>query len=66
MRPTVRAASAAVLDAAAADLAALAPLTDTSAGQHALLSALRALSYLPTQPISGPANPTTDANRQSR
>ena len=85
-----RAASAAVLDAAAADLAALAPLTDTSAGQHALLSALRArvaqqqsiveytqahaaaaaglraLSYQPTQPISGPDNPTTDASRQSR
>jgi peptidoglycan DL-endopeptidase CwlO len=37
-----RAASGAVLDAAAADLAALAPLCDTPGGQHALLSALRA------------------------
>jgi peptidoglycan DL-endopeptidase CwlO len=37
-----RAATAAVLDAAAADVAALAPLGDTPAGQHALLSALRA------------------------
>jgi hypothetical protein len=37
-----RAASAAVLDAAAADVAALAPLSDTPVGQHALLSALRA------------------------
>jgi len=37
-----RAATAAVLDAASADVAALAPLGDTPAGQHALLSALRA------------------------
>jgi hypothetical protein len=37
-----RAATAAVLDAAAADVAALAPLGDTPAVQHALLSALRA------------------------
>jgi peptidoglycan DL-endopeptidase CwlO len=37
-----RAATAAVLHAAAADVAALAPLGHTPAGQHALLSALRA------------------------
>jgi hypothetical protein len=37
-----RAATAAVLHAAAADVAILAPLADTPAGQHALLSALRA------------------------
>jgi len=37
-----RAASAAVVHAAATDVTALAPLRDTPAGQHALLSALRA------------------------
>jgi peptidoglycan DL-endopeptidase CwlO len=37
-----RAASAAVVDAVATDMAALAPLSDTPAGQRALLSALRA------------------------
>jgi peptidoglycan DL-endopeptidase CwlO len=37
-----RAASGAVVDAAAADVAGLTPLSGTPAGQHALLSALRA------------------------
>jgi hypothetical protein len=73
-----RAASGAVLHAVVADVAALAPLSGTPAGQHALLSALRArvahqqriiadsaaraaaaaanmraLSYQPTQQITG-------------
>jgi len=86
-----RAASAAVVDAAAADIAALAPLSNTPAGQHALLGALRvrvaqqqgivedgkaraaaaaaglrALSYQPTRPTTGPDNPTAGASPPSR